>query len=142
MLLATIVGAMAITGKSQELGLRFGDAIGNNVAIDGIFTLGQFSRVHADVSFGNNGVGVEALYDFLYKPLEGESFHWYVGAGPYVFLADPFGLGVAGEVGLEYHFNGAPIAIGADWRPAFNIVENTDFYWGGFGFNVRYVFGQ
>ena len=99
-LLATIVGAMAITGKSQELGARFGDAIGGNVAVDGIFTLGKFSRIHGDVSFGK-GVGVEALYDFLYRPLGGaEGFDWYVGAGPYAFLGDPFQLGIAGEVGL------------------------------------------
>lgn len=127
--------------KAQEIGARFGDAIGGNVAIDGIVSFGKYSRIHADVSFGN-GVGVEVLWDFLYRPLSGEAFNWYVGAGPYVFLGDPFQLGIAGEIGLEYHFNGVPIALGADWRPAFRIVENTDFSVSGFGINVRYVFSR
>jgi hypothetical protein len=62
-----------------------------------------------------------------------------VGAGPYAFFGSPFQFGVVGEIGLEYHFKGIPIAIGGDWRPFFRIIDNTDFGWGGFGFNIRYV---
>ncbi|TDI67583.1 MAG: outer membrane insertion C- signal [Bacteroidetes bacterium] len=127
--------------KAQEIGIRFGDALGANYAIDGIFALGKFSRVHADLAFGN-GVTIEALYDFLYKPLGGEAFHWYAGFGISVNFDDPFTLGIPGEIGLEYHFNGAPIAIGADWRPVFVIVEETKFRTGGYGFNIRYVLGK
>jgi hypothetical protein len=124
----------------QELGLRFGDISGGNVAVDGIFSTSKYSRIHADVSFGN-GVGVDLIWDFLYRPLGSEAFDWYVGAGPYTFIGDPFQLGVVGEVGLEYHFNGVPLAIGGDWRPVFRLIDNTDLFWGGFGFNVRWVFG-
>jgi hypothetical protein len=127
---------------SQELGIRFGDVLGNDVALDAIFKTGKFSRVHADVSFGN-GVGVDVLWDFLYRPfsIEGEGFNWYVGAGPSLFIDDPFYFGVSGEVGIEYQFK-FPMVIGIDWRPTFWIVENTDFHAGGFGANVRYVFGK
>ena len=128
--------------QAQELGVRFGDAVGGNVSIDMIVSIGDFSRIHGDVSFGN-GLGVEALYDFLYRPLGAtEGFNWYVGAGPYAFIGDPFQFGIAGEVGLEYHFAEIPLALGADWRPAFRIVDNTDFIWDGFGFNIRYVFSS
>ncbi len=128
--------------NAQELGVRFGDALGSNsAAVDAVFGLGEFSRIHADVSFGN-GVGVEALWDFLYKPLGGEAFYWYVGAGPSLFLGDPFLLGVSGEIGIEYHFNGVPLALGADWRPTFVIIEDTDFRTGGFGLNLRWVFNK
>ena len=129
--------------NAQELGLRFGDALGmgNNVAIDGVFAFGEFNRLHADVNFGN-GVGVEVLWDFIYRPLGGEAFYWYVGAGASLFLGDPFILGVAGEIGLEYHFNSVPIALGADWRPVLIIIEDTDFETGGFGLNVRWVFSE
>ncbi|HEY6171226.1 MAG TPA: outer membrane insertion C- signal [Candidatus Kapabacteria bacterium] len=129
---------MAGTVSAQEVGIRWGDVLGNDFAIDAVFSLAEFSRVHADVSFGN-GVGVEAIWDFLYRPL-GESFNWYVGVGPSVLIDDPFWLGFSGEVGLEYHFDGAPIAIGADWRPTFWVIEDTDFHAGGFGINARYVF--
>lgn len=125
----------------QEAGIRFGNALGNksSVAIDGVFGLGKYSRIHADVSFGN-GVGVEALWDFLYRPLSNSPINWYVGAGPSLYLGNPFALGASGEIGLEYRFEGIPLVIGADYRPTFIIIENTNFS-NSFGFNVRYVFG-
>jgi hypothetical protein len=128
--------------SAQEIGIRIGDiASGNHYAVDGVFSLAQFSRIHADVSFGD-GVGIDFLWDFIYKPLGGEAFNWYAGVGPYIRIDDPFWFGVAGELGLEYRFNTVPIVLGLDWRPAFNIVENTDFHAEGFGFNARWVFGK
>lgn len=124
--------------QAQEVGIRFGDAFGGNYAVDAVFGLGQFSRIHADVSFGGGGVGLEALWDFYNKPL-GSGFDWYIGVGASTYLGDPFQLGATGEIGLEYHFD-IPLAIGADWRPTFIIIEDTDFEAGWFGFNVRYVF--
>ncbi|WP_339874939.1 outer membrane insertion C- signal [uncultured Algoriphagus sp.] len=128
--------------NAQELGIRFGNFSGNNVAVDGVFELGQFSRIHADVSFGNDGVGIDALWDFLYRPIGTSDFDYYIGAGPSLFLGDPFGLSAAGEIGVEYAFPDVPIAIGFDWRPTFRIVEETDFFVDVFGLNVRYVFGR
>jgi hypothetical protein len=126
---------------SQEIGVRFGNISAGNVAIDAVFSASKYSRIHTDVSFGN-GVGIDLLWDFLYKPLKGEAFYWYLGAGPYTQIDDPFWLGVVAEAGLEYKFNNAPIAIGIDWRPQFSIIETTDFSVEGFGFNVRYMFGK
>lgn len=141
LLIVAVVIASYSFGNAQEIGIRFGDVSGGNVAIDGIFGTGQFSRIHADISFGN-GVGVDALWDFLYRPIGGEAFNWYVGVGPYaLFGNDIFDFGVAGEIGLEYQFSTVPIALGIDWRPMFEIVDNTDLHAGGFGFNIRYVFG-
>ncbi len=125
---------------SQEIGVRFGNVTGNDVAVDGVFSSGKFSRIHADVSFGNGGVGADALWDFIYKPIDGDNLKWYLGAGPSVFIGDNFLLGASGEVGLEYRFDEVPIAVGLDWRPSLWIVEETDFHAGGFGLNVRYVF--
>ena len=79
------------------------------------------------------------IWDFYYQPFGNEAIDWYVGAGPYSFLGNPFQLGLAAEIGLEYHFKGIPIAIGGDWRPVLRIIDNTDIDWGGFGFNVRLV---
>ena len=54
---------LAFNSQAQELGLRFGNVNGNNVALDGVFALGDFSRIHADVRFGNGGVGIDALWN-------------------------------------------------------------------------------
>lgn len=126
--------------NAQEVGIRFGDVSGGDVAVDAVFSSGKFSRIHANVSFGDGGVGLDALWDFIYKPLDGEALKWYVGVGPSMVINDDFLLGASGEIGLEYRFKEAPIAIGLDWRPTFWIVEETDFHAGGFGLNVRYVF--
>jgi hypothetical protein len=127
--------------NSQELGFRLGDVAGGNAAVDGIFALGKFSRVHADVSFGDEGVGVEALWDFLYKRVDGEALKWYVGVGPSILFGTPDAfIGASGEIGLEYRFEEVPIVLGLDWRPTLWIVDETEFHTRGFGFNARYVF--
>ena len=129
----------SIAVSAQEIGVRFGEVSGNNVAVDGVFETGSFSRVHANVSFGD-GVGIDALWDFIYRPLGSENFNWYAGFGPSAYIGDVFLLGASGEIGLEYVFEDAPIVIGLDYRPTFWIIENTDFDFGGFGLNVRYRF--
>lgn len=140
--IALFVSFVAITFLSSaqifEIGARFGETLGNNVAIDGIMSVGKYSRIHADVSFGN-GIGVEALYDFLYKPVPDTPLNWYMGVGPAVLLGDTFVLGGAGEIGLEYRFD-FPMVIGLDWRPTLVLVENTDFVVDSFGLNLRYTF--
>ncbi len=130
-----IILTMASLSNAQELGVRFGDIVGNTVAIDGMY-----KQIHADVSFGSGGVGLEALYDFFQKPLKGEAFGIYAGAGLFTWLGDPFLLGVSGEIGLDYHFNNLPLSLSFDWRPSLTVIDNTNFNAGRFGFNVRFVF--
>ena len=141
-ILTAAIFLMVSTSISQELGVRFGNVTGGHVAIDGIVGLGEFSRVHGDVSFYSGGVGVEGLWNFIYRPLSKEGFDYYVGAGPFVWLQSPFGFGAAGELGLDYHFKDAPISLSADWRPSWQLVDHSNFDADIFGFNVRYVFNS
>ena len=127
--------------SAQEVGIRFGGVSGGSgAAIDAVFGVGS-SRIHADVGFFNSAVGVDVLWDLLYKPLGGEAFNWYLGVGPSAIIGDPFRLGVAGEIGLEYRFNGVPIVLGADWRPTFWVIDETGFGADSFGLNARWNFG-
>ena len=141
-ILSFVFAVFCFASQAQEVGIRFGDVLKNNVAVDALFSAGKFSRIHADVSFGNNGVGVEALWDFMYKPLGNEAFYWYAGVGASTLIDDPFWLGASGELGLSYTFKAVPISLSADWRPTFYIINETDFHAGGFGVNARYVFGK
>ena len=127
----------AITTQAQELGLRFGHINGNDVALDGIFSTGEFSRVHGNLSFGQNGLGLDALWNPIYDDIPDTDFKWYAGFGPSVYLSDNFRLGAAGEVGVEYAFSEVPITLGLDFRPYLFLVEVTEFK-AGFGFNVRW----
>lgn len=138
----TLLASIGFGANAQELGVRFGNVTGGDVALDAVFSAGDFSRIHANVSFGNDIVGIDALWDFSYKPFsaEGETFYWYLGAGPFIGIGDDFSLGAVGEIGVEYQFSGAPIALGIDWRPGFRLIDETDFTVDGFGLNLRYVF--
>ena len=137
-----IIAVLAFAGlqlsNAQEIGVRFGNIVGNDVAVDFAWAFNA-GRIHADVSFGN-GVGAEALYDFLYAPLGDENLYYYVGVGAFAWIGDPFSLGASGEVGLEYRFLSVPLALGIDWRPNFEIIENTSFHGDRFGLNLRFVF--
>ncbi len=124
--------------QAQEVGIRFGDTVGNDVAIDGVFGW-KGGRIHADVSFGG-GMGVEAIYDFLYGRLGQEAFNYYIGLGAFTWLGNPFQLGVSSELGIEYHFAGFPLALGLDWRPSLRIIDDTNFTVSRFGLNIRFVF--
>ena len=80
--IVAILAAGVLSSNAQEVGIRFGGTNGaGGAAIDGIFGLGDFSRIHADLGFYKGGVGIDALWDFLHKPLGGESFNWYLGVG-------------------------------------------------------------
>jgi hypothetical protein len=137
---AIIIGGV-LSSNAQEVGVRFGGTNGaGGAAIDAVFSAGEFSRIHADLGFYRGGVGIDALWDFIYKPLSGEAFNWYLGAGPSTYIGDDFWLGLSAEIGLEYRFSGVPIAIGADWRPTLWVVEETEFGADSFGLNVRFVF--
>lgn len=129
--------AASLESNAQEVGIRFGDFYGNNVAIDGVFALGEFSRIHADVSFGGNGLGIDALWNPIYDDIPDTDLQWYAGFGPAIYLGDNFRFGAAGEVGAEYAFSDVPITIGLDFRPYLFLIEETEFR-AGFGLNIRW----
>lgn len=126
--------------QAQEIGVRIGNGNASNIHFDAVFAFGQFDRIHTDVSFEDEKLGIDALLDFIYKPVGEQDFNWYAGAGPFLVMGGEFRLGATGEVGLEYHFREIPMAIGMDWRPAFQFVGDTDLALDRFGINFRFVF--
>ena len=138
---AIIISSFA-TISAQEIGVRLGYSSVSDVAVDGMFNASRYSRFHLNAAFGNGGVNVDVLWDFLFRPLGSDGLYWYLGMGPYVTINDPFCLGMTAEAGLEYRFRGIPVAFGMDWRPRMTIFETTELYTDGFGLNIRYVFGR
>lgn len=132
----TLAGISGI--NAQEFGIRGGDLLGGNIGIDGVIRTGEFSRLHATVSFGEH-VGAELLWDFIYHPVVEDVLFVYTGAGPFALFEDTFTCGAVGEVGIEYRFEAVPIAMGIDWRPTVSIIEESKFDPKGFGFNIRYI---
>ena len=130
---------LALNLEAQEIGVRFGDMDGNNIAIDAVIHV-KTSRIHTSMSFGDN-VGLDLIYDFAVNPVFGNSgFYYYAGIGLTSLFASEFKLGVMGELGFEYQFRSIPIAAGLDYRPAVIVVDSMDFVYANFGFNFRYRF--
>jgi hypothetical protein len=143
MFVAAMIVVMSFGSNAQEIGVRFGGTNGaGGVAIDGIFSTGQFNRVHADFGIYSGGIGIDALWDFLYQPINDTDLNWYLGFGPSTYIGSEFWLGASGEIGAEYQFPTVPISIGIDWRPTIWLVKETTFGADSFGLNVRYVFGK
>jgi len=127
-----------VNTNAQEIGIRGGDLSGGNIAFDAALLTGEFSRIHADISFGED-IGIDLIWDFIYLPLVDEALYIYSGVGPYFLFADPFTMGAAGEIGFEYRFDSVPIALGIDWRPLYSITKETEFIPKGYGFNLRFI---
>ena len=127
--------------NTQEIGLRLEDVVGVNATIDGAFGLGRFSRVQSDVFFGDRGVKIDALWDFIDKLVDVEVLKWYFGIETSVLFSscEPL-ISVSGEIGLEYCFREIPVVLGLDHRPTLWILGDTALYAGDSGFNARYVF--
>ncbi|HRX11521.1 MAG TPA: hypothetical protein P5210_07730 [Draconibacterium sp.] len=143
LLVISLVSGVWLSSNAQEFGVRFGGTNGaGGVAVDGIFSTGQFNRIHADLGFYSGGIGIDAVWDFLYKPITNSDLNWYLGVGPSTYLGNEFWLGASGEIGAEYKFPTVPIAIGIDWRPTIWLVKETKFGADSFGLNIRYVFGK
>lgn len=115
-------------------------------AIEAIIRYRSYSGIGKDIA-------ITALYEFE-KPIPNISgLHWLAGAGPYFghfsykssLYSDLYPnsgnsfYGAAAIAGLEYKIATIPLAISADWMPAF------DFNGGGFGaesggIGVKYTF--
>lgn len=90
------------------------------------------------------------LYE-VHRPIPNAGgLNWYYGGGAHLFFVDhdhdgpgdddaDGGFGIDGVLGLDYKFNGAPINLSLDWKPALNIIPDTDGDLGWFGLSIRFA---
>ena len=120
-----------------ELGIRFGEFIGNNVGIDGALDLGK-NRLRGGLGLGNaNSTSLFWEWQF---PV-GNGFTFYPGLGGIASLGNDLLLGAGAEVGIEYDF-AEPITVGLDYRPIIMLVNTStgSSFVGDWGLSVRYRF--
>jgi hypothetical protein len=102
------------------------------------------------LNFWDGGFRLTGLYEFHGDISGADGLKWYVGPGAHFgfyngytahdhyYASGDLSIGIDGILGLEYKFNGAPIAISADINP---FIEFNHAYLGVFGgLGVKYTF--
>ena len=87
------------------------------------------------------------LYEIHNDINNAPGLRWYYGPGATVGSrkykpTDDSDLLVSldGVLGLDYKFDGVPINLALDWKPAIEITPNTEFDAEGFGLSIRFTF--
>ena len=115
--------------------------IKENSALEGILNYNGAGRLGSNIAF-------TGLYEY-HAPIKSvDGFRWYLGGGGHVNYfswkdsdADAVTtFGVAGVLGLEYKFANLPLAISADWQPAYIISSPSGFSAENGGVGVKYTF--
>lgn len=135
-------------GASYENGLGLFIDAGNGGTFVGPHLKHYFNSNDAgqvNLLFGNNTTIVGAEYTYN-APISGAGgLKWNLGVGPQVSFYSNHGFSqtnfaIRPIAGLEYKVDGAPIAIGFDWRPWWNLTHGSNFEAGRFGIGFKYTF--
>jgi len=120
------------------------------------YALNDHNYLEGLVSLRWNGVVVTALFEWQ-KSFPSNKLQWYGGAGFHggvhsrenVFQPDSnadnevqIGLGMDLIGGIEYVFDGIPIVISADYKPAFYFTGERWFVPEEFGLTARYIIAR
>jgi hypothetical protein len=101
------------------------------------------------LNFWDGGFRLTGLYEFHGDINGAPGLRWYVGPGAhlgwyndysahgYTYNSGALSIGIDGVLGLEYKFNGAPIAISADINPYIEFNHPYFDVFGGIG--VKYT---
>jgi hypothetical protein len=97
------------------------------------------------MNIGNsNGFELTGLYEIHNQAFDVEHLKWYYGVGAHIGTWDnnssSYNVGIDGILGIEYSFSEAPINIGLDWKPVFNVVGNNGLHADGGALSIRYIF--
>ena len=87
------------------------------------------------------------VYQLAYEIPAVKNLGWYFGFGPRVELFSydksfyfSGGVGVVGQIGMDYHFDAIPLQLSLDFRPCLYLIPNTAFRWKDYALGIRYTF--
>ncbi|MBQ0016887.1 MAG: hypothetical protein KBT04_07890, partial [Bacteroidales bacterium] len=128
--------------QQHNIGLRLSGVYGFAGEVSYQMPLNN-NRLELDLGLHNfegwNYIHVSGVYQWLWNIMGG--LNWYAGVGANVGLytgdESGLGLGVAGQVGIEYDFD-FPLQLSIDFRPNIGLDGHSGFGWGGICLGVRY----
>lgn len=129
----------------SAIGVRLGSGSAFNAELSFQQALSNANRLELDLGWNNYANGANFNFSGIYQwdwNIVG-GLDWFIGPGAIVSLySGPnnprFGLGVGGQIGLEYTF-GIPLKLSLDARPMWNFIGIAK-NWGNICLGVRYMF--
>jgi len=140
-LVAGFVSVLSAQDSKKAIGVRFGGFSGYGAEVSYQQPLGA-NRLELDLGLNGMGLGLNGVYQWV-KPLpqlyEGFNWYWGVGAGLGLYNFKAFGLGVLGQIGLEYNFE-FPLQLSIDYRPGLYVLPTIYASYDGVCLSARYKF--
>ncbi|WP_457269138.1 hypothetical protein [Pedobacter sp. UYEF25] len=131
--------------QNYKTGAGLGIDFGDGSTLVGPTIRHHFSKngaVQGEVLFGSNATFIQAFLQYNAAIPGAKGLDFFAGGGPSVGIGNgssAFYLIPMG--GLDYKFDGAPIALSLDWRPRIYIGDNnSSTNVGRFGLGFRYTF--
>ncbi len=148
-LFTTLVLAFALfstmSAQEQAIGLRLGGGTSYDGEISYQKMLSGSNRLELDLGFINNaahgsGVALTGIYQWTWELNDlTEGFGWFAGVGGGLRIFDGFGLGLNGQIGIEYKIPDVPLQLTLDTRPGW-YFGNANGFFPGAALGVRYTF--
>ena len=142
LIVSTVVTLMG-QADSKAIGIRFANEF-NGGELTFQTPLGHANRLELNLglnswSNSNSGIQLTGIYQWVWGLNQvATGLNWYLGLGPSLGTYNSnFGIGVVGQLGIEYNFN-IPLQISLDWRPT--LLNSYYTYYGGNGLSLRYRF--
>jgi len=138
----SFVSALTAQADSKAIGLR----LGYGAELSYQQPLGNVNRLELDLGWNYYGFGLSGVYQWVWNISESSpGFKWYAGVGAglgsyhYSSTLNSLGIGILGQIGIEYNFN-IPLQLSLDYRPGIFIIPA---FWGsydGICLSARYRF--
>jgi len=138
----SFVSALTAQADSKAIGLR----LGYGAELSYQQPLGNANRLELDLGLNYWGFGLSGVYQWVWNLSESSpGLKWYAGVGAglgsyhYSSNLNSLGIGILGQIGIEYNFN-IPLQLSLDYRPGIYIIPA---FWGsydGICLSARYLF--
>lgn len=139
-LIAILLISVILTGYGQKYRTALGPRIESDMfGLSVQQRVGERNTLEGIAAVGAREFSGTVLYEW-HRPLLGQRFNYYLGAGGHVGRLKDQGVFSGGDVilGVEYKVNGLPFLLSADFKPAVHI-NHEDWINFSTGISVRYV---
>jgi len=148
-IIAIAVSLLAFAAVASAQSRAIGARLGGDAELSYQYSLGNnFVEADLGMAFGNyGGLRVTGIYDFAFELPYNLGF--YIGPGAQIGMyggkddqgnsVSTFGIGLGGQIGVEYHIQAVPLNISIDWRPMWDFI-GSHATWSSAALGIRYAF--